>query len=187
MLGGAKRILGCSSKTCNEAVRGDMGLETLQGRRDMAKLKWWYKVAVMSGGRYPRTLFSQEWDIKPRRGRQRKSWSKVVPDLLVSLELDKEELLDEICRGELSLKGFLAIVGECIDQRESQKFEEGLDSKVKLSLYKTFGQVIEFKKSLHWPVDAGWRLLLKFRSGTHGELGRDHGREGRKEGVPVVW
>ena len=34
MLGGAKRILGCSSKTCNEAVRGDMGLETLHGRRD---------------------------------------------------------------------------------------------------------------------------------------------------------
>ena len=34
MLGGAKCILGCSSKTCNEAVRGDMGLDTLQGRRD---------------------------------------------------------------------------------------------------------------------------------------------------------
>ena len=26
MIGGAKRILGCSSRTCNEAVRGDMGL-----------------------------------------------------------------------------------------------------------------------------------------------------------------
>ena len=36
ILGGAKRILGCSSKTCNEAVRGDMGLETLKGRRDRA-------------------------------------------------------------------------------------------------------------------------------------------------------
>ena len=24
-IGGAKRILGCSSRTCNEAVRGDMG------------------------------------------------------------------------------------------------------------------------------------------------------------------
>ena len=34
ILGGVKRILGCSSKTCNEAVREDMGLETLQGRRD---------------------------------------------------------------------------------------------------------------------------------------------------------
>ena len=28
ILGGAKKILGCSSKTCNEAVWGDMGLET---------------------------------------------------------------------------------------------------------------------------------------------------------------
>ena len=43
MLGGVKRILGCSSKTCNEAVRGDMGLDTLQERRDKYKLKWWYK------------------------------------------------------------------------------------------------------------------------------------------------
>ena len=41
VLEGAKRILRCSSRTCNEAVRGDMGLESLQGRRDKAKLKWW--------------------------------------------------------------------------------------------------------------------------------------------------
>ena len=41
ILDGAKRILGCSSKTCNEAVRGYMGLDTLQSHRDRAKLKWW--------------------------------------------------------------------------------------------------------------------------------------------------
>ena len=29
MLGGAKCILGCSLETYNEAVRGDMGLDTL--------------------------------------------------------------------------------------------------------------------------------------------------------------
>ena len=45
ILDGAKWILGCS-KTCNEAVRGDMGLDTLQSRRDRAKLKWWYKLHV---------------------------------------------------------------------------------------------------------------------------------------------
>ena len=39
ILGGAKRILGCSSKTCNEAVGGDMGLETLKSQTDTAKLK----------------------------------------------------------------------------------------------------------------------------------------------------
>ena len=31
VLGGAQRILGCSSRTCNETVRGEMGLESLQG------------------------------------------------------------------------------------------------------------------------------------------------------------
>ena len=40
ILDGAKRILGCSFKTCNEAVRGDMGLDTLQSRRDRAEFKW---------------------------------------------------------------------------------------------------------------------------------------------------
>ena len=30
LLGGGKRILGCS---CNEAVRGDLGIDTLQGCR----------------------------------------------------------------------------------------------------------------------------------------------------------
>ena len=47
MLGGTKRILGCSSRTCNEAVRGDMGLDSLQSCRDKTKLKWWYKLACM--------------------------------------------------------------------------------------------------------------------------------------------
>ena len=35
------------NRTCNVAVRGDMGLESSQGRRDKAKLKWWYKLACM--------------------------------------------------------------------------------------------------------------------------------------------
>ena len=46
MLGGAKCVLGCSSKTCNRQLGGDMGLETLQGRRE--------KLASMSGDWYPR-------------------------------------------------------------------------------------------------------------------------------------
>ena len=37
ILDGAKWILGCSSKTCNEVVRGDMGLDTLQSCMDRAK------------------------------------------------------------------------------------------------------------------------------------------------------
>ena len=72
---------------------------------------------------------------------------------------------------------FLGVAGEGIDERESSKFEEGLNSKVTLSLYRTFGKVVEFST-------AATRLLFKFRSGMHGlneELGRHRGREGRKE------
>ena len=88
-------------------------------------------------------------------------------------------------RGECSLKGFLSVVGESIDERESRKFKEGLDSKVKLSLYRTFCKAVELKAYLHGACDAGSRLLMfKFRSGTHGlnkELGRHRRKEVRKE------
>ena len=53
--------------------------------------------------------------------------------------------------------------------------------KKNLTLYKTFGMAVGFKKYLHGVADAGSRL---FQSGTHGlneELGRHRGREGNKE------
>ena len=79
------------------------------------------------------------------------------------------------------------MVEESIGERERKKFVEGLNSKVKLNLYKCFGKEVQFKY-LHGLSDAGTRLLFKFRSGTHGlneELGRHRGREGKKE--CVVW
>ena len=42
LLGGTKKILGCSSKIC---IMKLFGLDTLKSRRDRAKLKWWYKVS----------------------------------------------------------------------------------------------------------------------------------------------
>ena len=125
-------------------------------------------------------MFSQDWNIKPRKGRQRKVWSRIINDLFVSLELDKDEWLKDIVDGSRSLK---ALAGESISEWESKRFEEGLNTKVKLTLYKTFGKAIEFKKYLHGAADAGSRLLFKFRSGTHGlyeELGRHRGRDGNK-------
>ena len=78
----------------------------------------------------------------------------------------------------------MASVEEYISERESRKFEEGLNTKVKLGMYERFGKSVEFKKYLHGICDAGSRLLFKFRSGTHGlneELGRHRGREGKTE------
>ena len=65
--------------------------------------------------RYPKQLFQEEWNIKPRPGRQRKVWKRVVDDIFESLELDKGEWV-ESSKGETSIKEFLALVNESIKE-----------------------------------------------------------------------
>ena len=80
----------------------------------------------------------------------------------------------------------MACIEESISEREGKQFEERLNSKVKLDMYKRFGKEVEFKRYLRGVGDAGTRLLFKFRSGTHGlneELGRHRGRVGKSEYV----
>ena len=74
-----------------------MGLESLRGRSD--SLKWWYKLVLMPEDRYPKQLFSREWETKPRRGRQRKARYRVVDELFVSL-------------GWISINGWRMLRGE---------------------------------------------------------------------------
>ena len=66
--------------------------------------------------------------------------------LIKSLDIDKSEWLEDIKHGESSSASFMASVEECISERESRKFEEGLNTKVKLGMYKRFGKSVEFKK-----------------------------------------
>ena len=44
---------------------------------------------------------------------------------------------------------------EGISERESRRFEKGLNTQVKLDIYKQFGKSVEFKKYLHGICDAG--------------------------------
>ena len=92
-----------------------------------AKLKWWYKLVTMPEDRYPKMLlFSQDWNIKPCRGRQRKVWSRLVDDLFVALELDKADWLKDILDGSTSLEEFQALTGESISERESKRLGKDL-------------------------------------------------------------
>ena len=107
-----------------------------------------------------------------------------MDDLFKSLDIDKGKRLEDIGRGESSSASFLACAEECISERESRRFEERLNTKVKLYFYKLYGKSVEFKKYITWICDARSRLLFKFRSGTHKlneELGRNRGREGKME------
>ena len=55
-----------------------------------------------------------------------------MDDLFKSLDIDKSEWLEDIKHEDNSSASFMACVEECISERESRKFEEGLNTKVKL-------------------------------------------------------
>ena len=77
--------------------------------------------------------------------RQRKTWSRTIDNIVHSLSLDKGEILDDMHEGNSSLKSFMACVEDDLREKEAEKFEKGLDSKVKLELYRRFGGKREFK------------------------------------------
>ena len=56
-----------------------------------------------------------------------------MDDLFKSLDIGKSEWLEDIKHGDSSSASFMANV-ECISERESRKFEEGLNTKVKLGM-----------------------------------------------------
>ena len=93
-------------------------------------MKWWYKVCRLPDNRYPKQLLSQEWEIKPRKGRQRKTW-RTIYNIFHSLSLDKGEILDDMHEGNSSLKSFMACIEDNLREREAEEFGKGLDSKVK--------------------------------------------------------
>ena len=55
------------------------------------------------------------------------------------LDIDKGEWQEDIKHGDSSSASFMTCVEECISERESRKFEEGLNTKVKVDIYKRFG------------------------------------------------
>ena len=120
---------------------------------------------------YPRLLLDNEWEVKPCRGRQRKTWRKVISDLLLQLNIDSQEILVQV-------NLFLETVDEALRNREYTDFNDGLN---KLSLYKSFCKEIELLVGVG---DPGTRLMFKFRSGTNGlneELGSHRGKNGDRQ------
>ena len=53
-----------------------------------------------------------------------------MDDLFKTLDIDKSEWLEDIKHGGSSSASFMACVEECISERESRKFEEGLTLKL---------------------------------------------------------
>ena len=85
-----------------------------------------------------------------------------MDDLFKSLEIEKGEWLENIKHGHSSSALLMACVEECISERESRRFEEGLNTKVILDIYKRFGKNVEFKKYSHGIYCRKWIFIVVF-------------------------
>ena len=56
----------------------------------------------------------------------------------------KGEYLHDVEGGDRSAASFMASVEECINERKCRMYYEALNSKVKLSLYRTFSKKVGF-------------------------------------------
>ena len=54
-----RRILGCSPKTSNAVVRGELGWQTLKARRDMLRMTYWGKLVGMNRNRWTRRIYDE--------------------------------------------------------------------------------------------------------------------------------
>ena len=88
--------------------------------------------------------------------------NRLVDDIFEPLELDKGEWVENISKGETSIKEFLASVDESINERNRCQFLKGLNNKTILTIYKCFGEEVNFKRYLHGVSDAGTVYSLSY-------------------------
>ena len=71
----------------------------LQSKNDASnvlKVKLYNVHGIKSINWYSRLLLDTEWEVKPCRGRQRKTWMKVITELLLQLNIiDSQEVSAE--------------------------------------------------------------------------------------------
>ena len=166
LLGACKKILSCSSKTCNEAVWGDLGVEPLALRRAKSKVVWYSKLLGKDENSYCRQVFDKEWGKCKLRGRRRKQWKKCVMDIISDMRLTVSSL---------DSKEALTNIDKVYMDYVTSNLHASMCEKNKLRVYRELKEVFECKKYLYGVPDMGSKLLFRFRSGTHGlneELGR---------------
>ena len=59
-MGGCEKVqydINCSSKTTHDAVRGDLGWCTLQGRRSYRKLVYWFHIVTLDDNRILKQVY----------------------------------------------------------------------------------------------------------------------------------
>ena len=174
-----KRILGLDQSTSNEVVLGELGWWKMKARRDMLRLRYWWKLIQMNGKRLPRKVY--DWET---RKDTKKTWTNYTRKLLKEIGLEEYWVSQKV---DLNQKDWYNIVDERIQAREQRNWRKKLNEKPKLRTYRRFKNNLALEDYLESEDIRGRKLMAKLRSGTNClriETGR---REGLTSAERLCW
>jgi endonuclease/exonuclease/phosphatase family metal-dependent hydrolase len=172
-----KRILGCRQNTTNEAVLGELGWWTMEGRRDLLMVCYWAKICRMDESRLVKRVYEARKQV---RGKARSSWCDKVKEILYRLGVGDKWDSEDVG----SQESWAREIKKCVLEEETRKWQAGMEAKPKLREYRKYKR--ELKQEMYLEEDGNWRgrqLLTGLRTGSNGlrvETDRWHK-------VPLEW
>jgi hypothetical protein len=188
----ARRILGAKQGTSNAFLTGELGWWPLSARRDMLRLRFWWKLVNMPPTRgvrqvydYCREKFRLSFSAGRRLGKLKKvamNWCEYTFTLLKELSMETVWWTENL-EGS---KKWNARVYSKIQEREERRWKQTMANNVKLELYRQVKQKLKLES---YVLDERSRLgrieFGRYRSGSC-SLRIDQGREeglGREQRV----
>ena len=144
-----RRILGVKTFTNNEAVLGDLGWWRMKARRDLLKLKYWWKLLKMKSDRLPRKVYVWDSSRKVKR-----SWSASIEVLLQHLGLQEFWVSQEIA---MEIKEWELLVRSKIQEREQKLWWQGVQESKKLRTYRLVKKELKLEGYLENKDEKGRR------------------------------
>jgi hypothetical protein len=180
-----RRLLRCSSMTTKQVIQGDLGLWSLQGRRDFKKLMYWMKVMLMEDTRLVKQVYQVSKAVCLTK---RTNWASTIRKILGKYELKylwKEEsrLLNldgcgnqEAKSSKQHVEFFRKFLTGKVLRYEERIWQGGMESKSKLRTYRVFKKKLCLEKYLLTSGNSLGRMYMSsLRSGTN-KLNIEKGR-----------
>ena len=171
-----RRILGVSSRTSHAVVRGELGWQRLEARRDLARLRFWGKIVLMSEDRLVKKVYRIRKEAEDQVG-DKKNWCHRTKSLLEQLGLRS------VWQSEVigSQAGWVSQVKAVIKDREQKLWRLEVEQKQKLRWYAKLKTELQSELYLEHDNPLSRRLLTMLRGGTN----RLRIETGRWKKIPV--
>ena len=173
-----RRVLRCSSMTAKLAMQGELGLWTLQSRRDLKMLIWWFNVITTDDSRLIKHIYvtGKQIHLSKKKG----NWTSMVKKVLIKYNLkplwDDEKLLFNLDgKGNKEAKNmedhrryWRNYIKKHILLYEEEKWRVGIQKKPKLRTLCRFKHNLRLENYLLTAANyQGRRLMTSLRTGTN--------------------